>query len=83
MNAEELCKKMQEEKRLTVKIIMRKKCLPRSMLTSIWANPAILSENTYRLYELNNRNIEEIINQVKVNLGLNSIKLPIIINERK
>lgn len=47
------------------------------------SRPAILSENTYRLYELNNRNIKEIINQVKPNLGLNSINMTIIINERK
>ena len=42
MNAEELCKKIQEEKRLIMKIVTKKKCHQANMLISIWANQAIL-----------------------------------------
>ena len=42
MNAEELCKKMQEEKKADVKIVTKKKCHQANMLISIWADPAIL-----------------------------------------
>ena len=59
-------RKCRKRKRLTVSSITRKKCRQANIFPSIRVHLGTLSENTYRLSELNRKSIEEIINFMEV-----------------